>query len=510
MQSQPLSIHRDAGLPQQAWLLRVSEAAELWCGAGVETRGDAFFEGAWSGAFGDFGFADCIEVFGSGAALTPNGWLLVPPSHTVEAVYALHLKSGEWLASNSIAFINQHTEIGFQGSDADFYKHFVTIVEGIDHSPSRISFASGEFYILHFRNALLSPDGLVLRPKPLPPDFVDFKGYRDYLSETVKAVARNAADPARRKTYTLLATVSSGYDSPACATIARAASCAEAVTIAKSREGNPDDGAEIGASLGLCTTVYDRPEFAGATREGAAEFYSTGMQAVDLIFEVLRGRLGGRIFVTGFHGDKIWDANVKPTSVIKRGDISGSGLSEFRLSEGFVHLPMPFIGVLRHDSLWRIAQSDEMKPFAIGGSYDRPIARRLVEEAGVRRTAFGQDKKAIMTLVHMRQALLDESIRAEIEAPLAGWPAGRRLKYRAGAAWFAVLYALIYGVSYKLPIGQGFYERTMSKILRPRHPMALQHSHPFNALALDWALRVVGRRYAGVSTTAKRQPFAKG
>ena len=31
---------------------------------------------------------------------------------------------------------------------------------------------------------------------------------------------------------------------------------------------------------------------------------------------------------------------------------------------------------------------------SIGGSYDRPIARRILEERGVPRAAFGQEKKA--------------------------------------------------------------------------------------------------------------------
>jgi hypothetical protein len=36
-----------------------------------------------------------------------------------------------------------------------------------------------------------------------------------------------------------------------------------------------------------------------------------------------------------------------------------------------------------------------MKPWRIGGDYDRPVPRRLVESAGVPRELYGQNKKAI-------------------------------------------------------------------------------------------------------------------
>jgi hypothetical protein len=40
-----------------------------------------------------------------------------------------------------------------------------------------------------------------------------------------------------------------------------------------------------------------------------------------------------------------------------------------------------------------------MRPWSIGGTYDRPIARRLGEEAGVPRDAFGQTKFATVVEV---------------------------------------------------------------------------------------------------------------
>lgn len=62
---------------------------------------------------------------------------------------------------------------------------------------------------------------------------------------------------------------------------------------------------------------------------------------------------------------------------------------------GFIHLPVPFLGATAHPAIARISQSDEMRPWRLANDYDRPIPRRLVEEAGVARHLFGQEKKAV-------------------------------------------------------------------------------------------------------------------
>ena len=112
--------------------------------------------------------------------------------------------------------------------------------------------------------------------------------------------------------------------------------------------------------------------------------------------------LPGTILFTGFHGDKVWHyGNHKVSKTIIRGDASGGSLGEFRLRVGFIHLPIPFVGCLQHPSIDRVTMSDEMKPWFVdretrgGRIYNRPLPRRLVEEAGVPREWFGQDKRAV-------------------------------------------------------------------------------------------------------------------
>jgi hypothetical protein len=87
-------------------------------------------------------------------------------------------------------------------------------------------------------------------------------------------------------------------------------------------------------------------------------------------------------------------ADVYANDQLKRGDMSGSGLAEFRLRSGFINAAMPFIGARRVESIRRISQGDDMRPWSVGGNYDRPIPRRICEQAGLPRNAFGMRKTA--------------------------------------------------------------------------------------------------------------------
>jgi hypothetical protein len=60
---------------------------------------------------------------------------------------------------------------------------------------------------------------------------------------------------------------------------------------------------------------------------------------------------------------------------------------------------VPFFGCLNYPDIWNISNSEEMSPWSVGGNYDRPIARRLVEEKGIDRNSFGREKLAITTSV---------------------------------------------------------------------------------------------------------------
>lgn len=73
-------------------------------------------------------------------------------------------------------------------------------------------------------------------------------------------------------------------------------------------------------------------------------------------------------------------------------------MAEWRLVVGVIHLPLPYIGARRRAEIVEITESAEMDPWRLGTAYDRPIARRIAEEAGVPRQLFGQSKMGSVVL----------------------------------------------------------------------------------------------------------------
>jgi hypothetical protein len=119
----------------------------------------------------------------------------------------------------------------------------------------------------------------------------------------------------------------------------------------------------------------------------------------DLPFKSAESHLPGRVLLTGYHGDKAWqkEGGKYLTDTIVRGDSSGLSLTEYRLSAGFIHCPVPFWGVRQMRELHALSNAAEMKRWDIAGTfkdYSRPICRRIVEQAGVPRELFGQHKRA--------------------------------------------------------------------------------------------------------------------
>jgi hypothetical protein len=68
-------------------------------------------------------------------------------------------------------------------------------------------------------------------------------------------------------------------------------------------------------------------------------------------------------------------------------------LCEFRLFQGLFHTVVPWWGIRRAQEINALGETPEMVPWALHTKYDRPVARRLVEDAGVPREAFGIRKK---------------------------------------------------------------------------------------------------------------------
>lgn len=385
-------------IPPLSWLLDWrGDRGVLHCGSGVEMRDDAWFEGVWAGDFEAWDFDRVPDVFGSGG-LCRDGYLhLVAPSHCLEPLFLMQ-DGGRLLAANSLAFLLSYADSGIVADDFSYAERFLDVLHGIDHLRFGIPCLGGTVQVVYHFNVEVGPGGAaghVAKP-PSPP----FPAYADYIGHVTRISGRllaNASSLARRYRFEPLSTLSKGYDSPACAIIARTAGCRDAVTFESSldREGSrqlDDCGLEIGQRLGLRVSTYRRELPPHASEEDFSQFFCDGGLGGEMYWLAMAGDLPGKALVTGILGGQVWGRFEGARTLFEKNDCAGIGLGEFRRRLGFAHIPLPYIASTRLANLLDISRSPEMAPWSIGGEYDKPIARRIVEEAGIPRSAFGQTK----------------------------------------------------------------------------------------------------------------------
>jgi len=133
--------------------------------------------------------------------------------------------------------------------------------------------------------------------------------------------------------------------------------------------------------------------------------------------------LEGRVLFTGFHGDRVWGRKTQDLGPdIVRSDGSGTDLTEYRLWVGFVNCAVPFLGVRQIKDIHDISTSSDLAPWDVKGGYSRPICRRIVEERGVPRDAFGVEKKATAQFILGADDFLTRDMRLDYY----GWLRSRR------------------------------------------------------------------------------------
>lgn len=422
------------GLPPLAWGLvsRVGETkASLVHGASVFV-GDGFAcDGGWNGPCDRAGYLGASALFGTGVSWGGRDGIEVRSAvRPLERFWSLEVDRAV-VVSNSLALV-----LALGGSRLDpRYLHYeadlLWYMEREHQMSRRVRTADGAV-LRQYGQALLGVQGgRITRLEPdrsiqRLPRVDSFSEYRAHLARNTAALFDNLGDTRRPRVYTPLATLSSGYDSPACAVIAQEQGADEAITFRRARdifEDADDDGSPIGEVLGLRVTALDRFDY--KSRDGNAERWSLayGAGGEDVIFDSFEG-LAGRCLVTGYGGDTVWRRSVD--AHVPRGRLAASdgclAFGEQRIQRDYVHLPLPILDVFRQPDIVAISNGAEMAPWAIGGPYDRPIPRRIAEEAGVPRECFGVLKKASSAPFYHDDAL--DSFGPAALAALEAWVAG--------------------------------------------------------------------------------------
>lgn len=386
--------------PKLAWAAqagRDDEWIRIFHGPCVETQPEWCAEAAWAGDFraGDFDLTDV--VVGSGVRVRGDDVLFVTPSSTLDRLF--------WCQRGDASFISNSLPALLAVADLDLVEDFPyaeamgSIIAGLQSYQREIPSSGGAIHVTYFNNLKLASNQVQEIAKPIrAPEFADFAGYRDYLFSTARQLGANARALERCHPVALLASVSSGYDSPAAALMAREAGTLECVTIAEGRRdatslfNTNDSGAGIAAQLGMNCRVYSRDK-AEFPLEDAAWAGVGNVGDIHLSLFEYPGPVC--LLFTGFMGDVLWDRNLVQSEWLRRKDTSGARYGEARLEHGLLLCSPVFWGCQWESQILALSHLPEMQAWTLHSKYDRPVPRRLLEEAGVARHSFGTHKRAV-------------------------------------------------------------------------------------------------------------------
>lgn len=372
--------------PPLAWLAVCDPARpELLVlhGSRVETRPDWFCEAVWDGDFerGDFDRND--RVYGSGGRARAGAVRFVSSATTLDRLH--RVRRGERsFVSNSFAALVTVAELELDPTWPGYVKDFMSIKLGIRDAVQRIR-ATPEPVELVYYDDLVLADGKLSRTAKHheKADLGGYAAYRRFMDGALSRLLANARCAARACRYEPIVALSSGMDSGASAALAAPHGVREGFTFRCGRRGREDAGHGMARALGIELHELARD----AWRDHAfaeVPFVLGDARGPDVFYRGAEPLLAGRLLLTGYGGGGLWGLKHRaPSDELTRIDTSGLSLTEYRLWTGAQHVAVPMIGYRQAPEIGALGRRPEMQPWSVGGSYDKPVARRILLEAGV-------------------------------------------------------------------------------------------------------------------------------
>lgn len=420
-----MTIRRNEALPKLAWYAvidRRADTCEVEVGRFVEVDPSPapcwVVSGMWSGDFvaGDFHTAE--HMYGSGLRVDDDEVVLVPAHTTLDRI--VYARDGnKWHASNSLVVL-----LGRMGArlnpEADHRRWGESGCLGV-HNYIR------QFPVVHPRLEVMSQvvfEALHLDAKGEPAfrmhdvqrTFTGYQDYVDQLTGAVRALWKNATDPRRVRPMRAATTASRGYDSPTIAALVQPIVGAPIISWSSQTSNTrmpsvlqklmrakltDDDGSDIARIVGAQPRHLDL-NLEELPAELEAWCWASTETSPELLFHSVLEEADSHdvptIIFQGHGGDGVWEVQLPASrlqSQMIRGSPSGVSLSEARTRYGVVECSPAYMFARSVASIQRVSMSDEMAPWRLGNGYDRPICRRILEEKGVPRGAFGWGKKAV-------------------------------------------------------------------------------------------------------------------
>ena len=407
-----------ADLPKLAWVACLESTGKLtvYHGSSVECGEGYLVEGVWDAPFSEGNFHLSENFFGSGIRVCESKVYFISSSSNQDRL--IFCEDQQYLiVANSLPLI-----LAYTGASLDSDHSYFTEANGFKNG---VRGYSREFRVTHpsiqhfnqvfYENIIWYKGNVTFQTRSSHHVIPDYETYLNKLKTVLHRISDNFKAKERVHKIAGYSTISSGYDSPTVSCLVRDIGVYDSYTSRKSNSALPDffsgrvndDGTPIAMALGLNIGYLADPKLVS---EDELYYLSVicpkgqGTLLCEIVYDSLgkkienNGNLG--VIFNGNHGDAVWDA--KPpahllTDQIIRIDTCGMSLMEVRLKHGYFNIALPFIFATDICEIVKISNSAELAPWKLGNDYDRPIARRILESAGVKRGMFAQRKKAVVT-----------------------------------------------------------------------------------------------------------------
>lgn len=382
-------------LPKLVWIAlckKDKKELQVLHGSCVECGWYYCVSGVWDGEYqsGDFDKTDIIA--GTGLRVRESKVIFVTPANTLDRIVYYPTDDGFYV-SNSLPAIFTMADID-PLQNYDYQRDFETIIQGLRLYRKTLPTSKTPVHLVYFNN--LEYDGKKLEEVDKPdcaPHFNTFSDYEKFLFDTGARVASNAKSSHRKLPIKIVSTCSSGYDSALATVIAKHMGCSKVLSIgnAQSLLKRSDSGEKVAAALNLPCEIKDSCQKEYKNEEAVWASMADGGGLHLSVFDFPKPV---SLMLTAFHGDMLWERTpFDLTEFLHRHDPSGASFNEWGLHEGVVHMSIGFWAIRRGEEIQKISILNEMKPWTLYNDYDRPIPRRIIEEAGVPRGDFGNAKR---------------------------------------------------------------------------------------------------------------------
>lgn len=488
-----LEYKKNDNIATLSWCAKVKkDCIEVIHGNNVEITSDWFVEGAWNGNYDDGEFCTSDWFCGTGARVYDDKIIFSTSTDMTSGLF-IRRTEGEYCVSNSLyllmAIYNLHLDIQYAYYEVDFF----TNTYGINNYKKTLHVLDdnnddANVEVCYFSQIKMYNKQCEIIPKQDVDDFLDFSDYYSKLCSAMQNMYNNSKSISRKYRYGIVTTISSGYDAACCAAVAKTIGCDTAVTFSAKGKYKEDSGLEVAKYLGY-KNIYecDADSYKHRSDYVEAEYICSGELGASISFSAFDEYYAGNMVLSGERGDSIWDKNcMLPNREFFFEDwYPLLGHAERHLWLGYIHVPMPFFHGTAWPSIKKISNSKEMEPFSLNNDYDRPIPRRICEEAGVPREMFGMKKNGAGFIYRFDWLNRIKGRMSETSATDFENYVKKHRRYRAGEI---VSYFLKMKNIYLLRIGLKVTPPALGEQGRTANPLAVRY-------LLPWAAEIVLNRY---------------